>query len=65
MEVKGEKYLFNSIEVLKNNPGLVREAVENAPDAQKTVLADILSYAANTEFGKRYDFSSISESMRW
>ena len=61
MEVIGEKYLFNNIEVLKKNPGLVREAVENAPDTQKTVLADILSYAANTEFGKRYDFSSVKD----
>ena len=61
MEANENNYLFNNIEMLKNNPGLVREAVENAPDAQKAVLKDILSYAADTEFGKRYGFSSIRD----
>ena len=61
MEAKETKYLLNNTEMLKKNPALVREAVEHASATQKAVLEDILSYAHDTDFGKKYDFSSIRD----
>ena len=59
METEKVKTLMDSFNSLKKDTGYIREAVRNSGDIQKAVLADILSYASDTEFGKKYDFSSI------